>query len=153
MKQERDSKGRFVSSIQKSSQEEGAKFIAEKIESKKYPLSGAYFTVERGGQEHPCKNDKIFVRLTIYLPSSGKYLHLKNDIVFAYRVKVSGENLHATWGFGKKEIEGYRYTYKNFSDEKWKDAFEEAAEYGRTEIEKLEDALRKRAKALEDAEK
>lgn len=125
------------------------------LESAKFPLSGGYYTIERAGQEDPFSGNKIKVKGTILLPTENEEgrdrKSLKSNLLFKEKVKVLGRGLFSNWGDGFN-FNGYRD--KSFSKKasKWSEAFKEAQEYAEKELQKLEDALAARAKALEDAE-
>lgn len=139
--QTRDSKGRFTSTNK-------SRFTTRKIESEKSAVSGAYYTVERDGQEEPDEGDRILVKCTIHLPASNG--HIDKSLHFFKRATIMDSFLCHSWG--DKIVPNYLSRSVNFINKKWRDAFLNAAQYAQEEIQKLDDALIARAKALEDAE-
>ena len=115
----------------------------------------ARLVIKRVGQEEPGSNDQIRVSAHILLPCSDLphrpgYIH--QDIQFNKRVCVCSHPLEWNWGF-KREGEEGRWNGRDFVSKTWKDAFIQAEVYLENEIQILIDALEKRAKALEAAEK
>lgn len=120
----------------------------EKIESRKAKLSGAYYTIERAGQEPAYKSDLVKVNINILLPTErGAVLQ---ELVFNDRVEILCEHLRPNWGY--PESATYRSKQVEISGLKWTDLFEVAAAFAEAEIAKLETALEQRAQALIDAE-
>ena len=120
----------------------------EKIESRKAKLSGAYYTIERAGQEPAYNSDFIKVAIKIFLPAKGG--SILQELQFEKRVEILGEYLRSNWGFGGSET--YRIKQVEKSGRKWTDLFEVAAAFAVAEKAKLETALEQRAQALIDAE-
>lgn len=120
----------------------------EKIESKKFELSGAYYVVERVGQLDPKDGNDVVVRVAISLPATGG--RINPELRFGCRVQILGEKLGGEWGYPKSS--SYRTRIDKVNGERWSAVFEKAAEFAEEEIMKLEDALRVRAQALRDAE-
>jgi hypothetical protein len=124
-----------------------------KTESKTYtvelaPGMKAKYSLEHAGQQAPHEGDGVVVLAKIMLPARNS--QLIPEIQFYNRVRVGPEPLNAIWGAPCGD--DYRYMGKDFVAAKWSEAFMKAADWARTELQRLEDALKARAKALEDAE-
>lgn len=127
----------------------------ETVKSVAAPLSGAYYTVDRDGQQSPAKGDNVLVRLRIFLANSpfvseDQVRNLRGDLKFDHRLEFCDEWLDNSWG--SSGYGDFRYEEYNFSATKWSVAFDLATKYAEDEILKLETALAIRAMALIDAE-
>lgn len=120
----------------------------EKIESKKFELSGAYYVVERVGQLDPKDGNDVVAQVTIFLPATGGSIN--PELRFGCRVQILEEKLDSHWGYVSSS--SFRTRTDKINGERWSAVFERAAEIAEKEIMKLEDALRVRAQALLDAE-
>ena len=108
------------------------------------------YSLQRAGQQAPGEGDGIIVQAKIYLPSAGPFSDLDSRIQFRDRVHLGGVPLHCNWGVA--DDKGFRYYAKEFVAAKWSQAFAEAEAWARDELQKLADALARRAEALKNAE-
>ena len=108
----------------------------------------AKYAVERVGQQPPGQGDGVVVLAQVMLPAL-EHGSLIYEIRFGKRLKVAGESLDFNWGAAG---DGYRYRTEEFVATKWSDAFAEAEAWARGELQKLADALARRAEALKNAE-
>lgn len=106
-------------------------------------------TIERVGQEPANQSDLVKVRGTIFLPKENNTSYLPDSINFHCRVSILQESLHFSWG---NSVDGHRKKEFTISQKKWTQAFSEAEERIKVELQKLIDALNKRHQALLDAE-
>lgn len=114
-------------------------------------ISGGYYTVTRDGQVDPAYGDAVRVVLRIWLPSSEDSASLPPHLQFKSRVNLGGELLHPYWGDYDAVLDA-RYTVNTYEAATWQAAFDAATQYATMELQKLDDALAQRAKALSDAE-
>ena len=144
--QKRDEKGRFATiKVAKKS------FDIERIVSKKF-LSGGHYEVVRGGQERPQDSDNVLAICRVYLPLNKDRMTVKKEIAFGKRCFVFDEPVGELWGNYDSKTD-MRFSEKIFTSEKWNQAFDKAAKYAAKELKKLDDLIKRRKKALEDAEK
>ena len=108
----------------------------------------AKYCLKRLGQQPPHEGDGVVVEATILLPARSKFL--LPEIQFDTRLKIAGAPLHGGWGF--TDSNDYRGCARTFVATKWSQAFTEAEQWARGELQKLADALAARAVALLEAE-
>lgn len=119
------------------------------LKSQPAPLSGAWYQIERRGQQPPDQGDNVVVRAQIHVPAEGA--SIASNLRFGNRLNLGGWPLHSYWGASDNNTNS-RYVYFDFVSQYWADAFETAARWAEAEIQRLEDALQARAKALAAAE-
>ena len=140
----RDSKGRFASAKNVSK----TRFTTEKEKSKIFEKSGAFFTIERNGQDKEYHSDEVCVKLTVFIPAANNYI--KDKLQFCRRCEVMNDYLDSTWG--RTYEKEYRIKETLFYGKRWADVFAEARTYATTELSKLEKMLIDREAALKNAE-
>lgn len=141
MEQTRNEKGQFVVTEKKE------RFTTQKIESRKFELSGAYYVVSRGRQEIPMRGNLVIVTCQVFLPSTenGK----QADVNLLFGCSFMGKALN--WYWGKFETPGYVSITDEFKSDTWRDAFGKASQYAEEEIQKIEGLIDARHQALIDA--
>jgi hypothetical protein len=102
--------------------------------------------IERQGQEHPSRGDRVSVYGSIEFPGR----EISERLRFGNRVLVMGTGLDRYWGYRSPEF--LRRTREFFSDT-WAKAEKAALEHCEMELQKLIDALEVRHQALIDADK
>jgi hypothetical protein len=126
----------------------------ETVTSTKAPLSGAFYTITRVGQQSIDEGDMVIVRAQLHLPAVTEYHDsvIRPDLRFEKRLKLGLDYeypLSRLWGSYAKDS---RYSINDFVESTWELAFQAAKATCEGEIAKLEAALAARAKALVDAE-
>jgi len=123
---------------------------------------GGFYKITRRGQEDPAYGDNVVVCGKVYLPcrndaDAAAYGYpLNKSLQFVGRVRLAGDYLTGSWGEIEKGSSDtprkFRFIEKEFSAPKWREAFSIAQQWAEEELNKLSEALKKRAKALADAE-
>jgi len=111
---------------------------------------GGYYIIERNEppQQATDKGDEVVVVAKIYLPEKdGK---LRDEIHFGPRLKIANRELYYTWGYQK--VPGFQSLVMKFVAKTWREAFAKAQKFIDAEAKKLQDALDRREKALQEAE-
>jgi len=136
------------------------------ITSAIYPLSKGYYTVETFSQQPPNEGNHVRVKITLFLPSEPNYemeittcrnQHLDDyeiiscDLIFGKKVKFGGEPLWPIWG-ERHLRNGYKWKELYRTSNTWARGFAKGERYARAEFKRLEKVLKKRNKALADAE-
>lgn len=110
-------------------------------------------------QEPPHIGDRVIAFAELQLPvDDSQFTGLHRALRFGRRAFLFGEDLNEEWGnlYSHKTEDGkslnYRYFIKDFKAETWKEAFDEAEVYIRTQMGNLFAVLQARKKALIDAD-
>jgi hypothetical protein len=123
-----------------------------------YPLSGGRIARIRLGLQPPGKGDCVVARGYVLLPAKGR--EILPEIQFQERLLIMGYGLYGWWGLSQsslppqlRHLEGeWKFNTIEFHAPTWREAMTAAWEYAHAELMKLEEALARRQKALEDAE-
>lgn len=107
------------------------------------------YSVEKLGQCEASESDNVQVKLTVYLHQDVEQ-KLTSTLRFCGRLNFVGEALVSCWG---APCGDWRTRGKIFIGSTYKEAFQQAEEYAQKEIPLLAEAIEKRMKALEKAEK
>jgi hypothetical protein len=126
-----------------------------------YPLSGGRIARIRAGQDAPSSSDLVIAQGYILLPAvcEYRYVHLNPHLQFRDRLTIGGCVLDDQWGYILHEELGeltphghWRFCFCTRTSRTWREAMTAAWEYAHAELMKLEEALARRLKALEEAE-
>lgn len=109
----------------------------------------AMIVIKRAGQEPAWLGDRVITRAEIHLPTEN--WEVNKELRFGNRLKVANKPLDAFWGHLSSEG-NYRYEYQHFLVRKWREGFAQAEAWAAQEIGKLIKAVKRREKALANAE-
>jgi hypothetical protein len=123
-----------------------------------YPLSGGRIARIRLGLQPPGEGDCVVAGGYVLLPAKNEEILPK--IQFKNRLVIMGCGLGNWWGIHQsllpnqlRHLEGeWKFNVVKFHAPTWREAMTAAWEYAHAELMKLEEALARRQKALEDAE-
>jgi hypothetical protein len=123
-----------------------------------YPLSGGRIARIRLGLQPPGEGDCVVAEGYVLLPAKG--MEILPEIQFQERLSIMRHDLYSWWGIDQsllppklRHLEGeWKFNVAKFHAPTWREAMTAAWEYAHAEIMKLEEALARRLKALEEAE-